>query len=329
MQNNNMIYLSRSDVAACDVSLARSLEIAENTYSDHANGHYEMPPKPGVHPSTCPGAFHHAMPAYLPESHAVGIKWVAVYGHNPKKHNCNSTSGLIILNDEETGYPTAIMEAGLITAIRTANASGVSAKYLARKDSKTVGLVGCGEMGRFTIRALLHVMPSIQEIKLYDLYPNMIERLIEFIGPTHVKFILCSSAEETIRDSDIVATTAPLPIKDPVYSGDWVKKGALVLPVHCNGWPLSFIKGASKFVVDDWNQYHNYMFGPTKYYTEDLAAPYAQLGEIINGQKAGRENDEEIIINSNLGIALQDVALGFEVLKIAKEKGLGTELNLL
>ena len=140
-QNDNMIYLTRSDVSACDVSLARSLEISEQTYAEHAKGNYEMPPKPGVHPDTCPGAFHHAMPAYLPNSHAVGIKWVAVYGHNPSKYNCNSTSALMILNDEQTGYPIAIMEAGLITAIRTANASGVSAKYLARKDSKTVGIV--------------------------------------------------------------------------------------------------------------------------------------------------------------------------------------------
>lgn len=329
METGKFLYLTRSEVEACGVSLERSLELSQQTYSQHAKGRYEMPPKPGVHPDTCPGAFHHAMPAYLPDSHAVGIKWVAVYGHNPTKHNCNSTSALMILNDEETGYPVAIMEAGLITAIRTANASGVSASYLARKDSRTVGLVGCGEMGRFTARALLHVLPSIEEIKLYDLYPAMMERLMAFVGRDKVKFTVCTSAEEAIRGSDIVATSAPLPVKEPVYDPTWVKEGALVLPVHCNGWPLSFLKSVSKFVVDDWNQYHSYMFGPAKYYTEDLEAPYAQLGEIINGDKPGRENDNEIIVNSNLGIALQDIALGFEVLELAKQKGLGTWLDLL
>ena len=101
-----------------------------------------------------------------------------------------------------------------------------------------------------------------------------------------------------------------------------------MLPVHCNGYSLDFIKNASKFIVDDWNQYHSYMFGPNKYYTEDLAAPYAQLGEIITGKKAGRENDEEIIVNSNLGIALQDIALAQEILSIAKEKRLGKILSL-
>ena len=322
------MYLTRSDVDACSVSLDRSLEISEQTYREHAKGNFEMPPKPGVHPSTCPGAFHHAMPAYLPGMHAVGIKWVAVYGHNPGKHEINSTSALMILNDEETGYPIAVMEAGLITAIRTANASGVSAKYLARKDAAVVGLVGCGEQGRFTVRALLHVCPSIREVKLYDLYPQMIDRLIEFIGPTDIRFTVCGSAKDVITGSDIVVTTAPIAHKNPVYDAAWVKEGALVLPVHCNGWTLDFFKNASKYVVDDWNQYHSYMFGPNKYYTEDLEAPYAQLGEIVNGVKPGRENDREIIVNSNLGIALQDVALGFEVLKLAQEKGLGVELSL-
>ena len=329
MEYGKMRYLTRSDVAACNVTLARSLEISEHTYSEHAKGNYEMPPKPGVHPTTCPGAFHHAMPAYLPNIHAVGIKWIAVYGHNPGKYGINSTSGLMILNDEETGYPIAIMEAGLVTAIRTGNASGVSAKYLARRDSKVIGLVGCGEQGRNTINSLLHVRPGIEEVRLFDLYPAMIDRLKAFVGERPgVRFVVCGSAEQAIRGADIVVTTAPIADKLPRYDASWIKKGALVLPVHCNGYTLDFCRSASKFVVDDWNQYHSYMFGPTKYYTEDLSAPYAQLGDIINGVKAGRENDDEIIVNANLGIALQDIALGFEILKVAREKGIGTELNL-
>ena len=234
-----------------------------------------------------------------------------------------------ILNDEQTGYPIAILEAGLVTAIRTGNASGVSAKYLARRDSKVIGLVGCGEQGRNTINSLLHVMPGIEEVRLFDLYPAMIDRLKEFVGDRPgVRFTVCESAEQAIRGADIVVTTAPIADKLPRYDASWIRKGALVLPVHCNGYTLDFFRSASKFVVDDWNQYHSYMFGPNKYYTEDLAAPYAQLGDVINGVKAGRENDDEIIVNANLGIALQDIALGFEILKIAREKGLGTELSL-
>ena len=329
MEYGKILYLSRSDVEACGISLDRSLEISENTYSEHAKGNYEMPPKPGVHPTTCPGAFHHAMPAYLTNAAQVGLKWIAVYGHNPAKYGINSASGIIVLNDIETGYPVAILEAGLITAIRTGNASGISAKYLARKDSEVIGMVGCGEQGRNTVNSLLQVMPSIKEVKLFDLSQEMIDRLKAFVGERPgIKFTVCKDAEETIRDSDIVATSAPIPDRNPRYDAAWIKKGALVLPVHCNGYTLDFFRNASKFVVDDWNQYHNYMFGPERYYTDDMAAPYAQLGEIINGVKPGRENDDEIIVNANLGIALQDVSLGFEVYKTAQEKGIGTELSL-
>lgn len=330
MELGKMLYLTGSDVAACGISLERSLEISEQTYAEHAKGNYELPPKPGVHPESCPGAFLHAMPARLPNSKNVGLKWVGVFGHNPQKYNAPSTSALLILNDYENGYPVAIMEAGLITAIRTANASGVSAKYLAKKDAKVLGIVGTGVQGRGTVLSVCKTVPTIEEVKIYDLYPNMMQRLIDECGPEiNAKITICNNAEEVFRDTDIIATAAPIAHKNPVYQAEWVKPGALVLPVHCNGYALDFLKSASKFVVDDWNQYHSYMFGPGKYYEEDLAAPYAQLGEIINGVKAGRESDEEIIVNSNLGIALQDIALAQEVFKVAQEKGLGQILSLM
>lgn len=221
------------------------------------------------------------------------------------------------------------MEAGLITAIRTANASGVSAKYLAKKNAKVLGIVGTGEQGRGTIISVCRTTPSIEEVRIYDLFPAAIERCLKEVAPQiSAKIVVCSCAEEVIRGSDIVATSAPLTEKKPVYQSEWLKEGALVLPVHCNGWPLKLLKEDAKFVVDDWNQYHNYMFGPGKYYEEDMEAPHALLGEVILGTKSGRENDQEIIVNSNLGIALQDIALADEVLRVAKEKNLGQMLSL-
>jgi len=329
MEHEKFLYLTRSDVAACNVSLDESLRISEETYAELAKGNCEMPPKPGVHPNTCPGAFLHAMPAYHKSKGIVGIKWVGVFGHNPMKYQIPSSSALLVLNDIETGYPIAVMEAGLITAIRTANASGVSAKFLAKKNAKVLGIVGAGEQGRGTIISVCRTTPSIEEVRIYDLFPAAVERCLKEVAPQiSAKIVVCSSAEEVIRGADIIATSAPLTEKKPVYHTEWLKEGALVLPVHCNGWPLKLLKENAKFVVDDWNQYHNYMFGPGKYYEEDMEAPHALLGEVILGTKAGRENDQEIIVNSNLGIALQDIALADEILRIAKEKNLGQMLSL-
>ena len=158
MEYGKFRYLSLADLAQCGLyDWDQAMDVAEATYKEHSRGLYEMPPKPGVHPVTCPGAFLHAMPGYLKESNICGLKWVGVFGHNRPKYGIKALSSLMILNDVETGYPLAIMEAGIITAIRTATSSGVSVKYLARKDSKVVGLVGAGEQGENNMKLIKYL----------------------------------------------------------------------------------------------------------------------------------------------------------------------------
>lgn len=328
MKNGEFIYLSRGDVEKCEISIKEAYEVSEKTYSEHCKGNYEMPPKPAIHPTNCPGAFLHAMPGYLPGLNMCGMKWVGVFGHNKKKHGIPSLSSLIILNDVETGYPIAVMEGGLITAIRTGQGTAVGAKHLARKNSEVMGVVGAGEQGRNNILATCNAVPSIKKVKLYDLYPEFCEGLIDMVSPKlpDVEFVVCRSAEETIRDSDIIVTAAPLPTDEVVYKEEWVKPGAYIAPVHMHGWSWDFC-ATHKTVIDDWNQFSTYMFGPGNYW-EKRWEMYAQLGDIINGTVKGRESDDEIILNFNLGIALQDISLGKKVLEIAKEKGLGQVLSL-
>jgi len=331
MDFNKFRYLSRADVAACDISWDIALEVAEKTYIEHSKGAYEMPPKPGVHPTACPGAFLHAMPGYLPGLESVGLKWVAQFGHNRKKYGVNSISALMILNDVETGYPIAVMEAGLITAIRTATASGVSVKHLAKKDAGVIGLVGAGEQGRNNMILIKHVLPSIHTIKIFDMFPEFAQKLAnELKEKIGVDAYVCESAEEVMRGSDIIVAAAPVTVKEPVYMQEWIKKGALLLPVHSKGWEYSLFNDADKFVADDWNQYFSDMFNPEKGYFrgKEMFNLYAEIGEIVAGKKAGRESDDEIIISANMGIALQDISLGMVVLKIAEAKGLGQILEL-
>ena len=331
MEFGKFIYLNRAEIAECNVSWDLAMEVAEKTYVEHAKSAYEMPPKPGVHPTNCPGAFLHAMPGYLPGMEACGLKWVGVFGHNRKKYGVNSLSSLMVLNDVETGYPIAVMEAGLITAIRTATSSGVSVKYLAKKDAEVVGLVGAGEQGRNNMELIKHVHPGVKTMKIYDLYPDFAQTLADKLtAELGVNAYVAASAEEVMRDSDIVVAAAPVVVKEPVYLKEWIKPGCLILPVHSKGWEYETFSEA-KFIVDDWNQYSSDMFNPKGYFGskgKPMFEPYAQLGEIVIGSKAGRVNDEEIIVAANMGIALQDISLGMEVLRIAKEKGLGQELIL-
>ena len=105
----------------------------------------------------------------------------------------------------------------------------------------------------------------------------------------------------------------------------WVGKGALVLPVHTRGWEYGILSQADKFIVDDWAQFNSFVGGADGYYAP-LPDIYGQLGEIVVGEKPGRENREERIIDFNVGVAIHDVLMAAVVLDRAKEKGLGTLL---
>src|SRR5512146_103132 len=134
MAGNKILYLSQAQVASLGISMREIIDALEAAFRELGNGHVEMPPKPGVH--TQPDAFIHAMPAFIPALHSVGVKWVSGYPGNGKR-GLPYISGLLILNDQVTGMPLAVMDCIWITAMRTGAATALAAKYLARPDSQT------------------------------------------------------------------------------------------------------------------------------------------------------------------------------------------------
>src|SRR3990172_9323192 len=138
---NSILYLSRADVESINLPMTEIIDALESMFREKGNGKVEMPPKPGIH--TRPNAFIHAMPAYIPSLESAGMKWVSGYPANQEK-GLPYISGLLILNDPETGIPLAVMDCTWITAKRTGAATAVVAKYLARPKSATVGIIACG-----------------------------------------------------------------------------------------------------------------------------------------------------------------------------------------
>jgi ornithine cyclodeaminase/alanine dehydrogenase len=220
------------------------------------------------------------------------------------------------------------MDGGYITALRTAAASGVSAKYLAVKDARILGIVGAGVQGRYHLESLKEVLPEIKEINVYDTNESV---LSEFMAHAKelgfVSVISYRSAREVIEGADIVVT-ATGHLEERVYKDSWVKKSALVLPVHTRGWEKSMLANADKFIVDDWQQFNNALGGADGYYAP-LPELYAELGQIVVGEKPGRVNSAERIVNINFGMAIHDVLMATRVLERAKAKGLGLMLSLL
>src|SRR5512144_2658405 len=151
MAEQTVLYLSRADVETVNLPMQQIIDLLETAFREKGNGRVEMPPKPGIH--TMPDAFIHAMPAYIPSMKSAGIKWVSGYPENFKR-GLPYITGLMILNDAETGIPYAVMDCSWITAMRTGAASALSAKYLARPDSRAVGILACGVQGHTNLEAL-------------------------------------------------------------------------------------------------------------------------------------------------------------------------------
>lgn len=325
-ENISILYLSKADVEKIGITMKEIIETVEKSFKLKGQGKVEMPPKPGIH--TRKDAFIHAMPAYIPEMEAAGMKWVSGYPEN-HKYDLPYISGLIIMNDTNTGLPTVIMDCEWITAKRTGAATAVAAKYLARKDSEIVGIIGCGVQGESNIDALMNVQDNIKRVLSYDIIKGKAEKYAEKMTEKYpeVEFAVTDNPKDAVINSDIIVTAGPI-LKDPnqIIEAEWFKEGAFASPVDFDSyWTSEAMKKSDKFCTDDIDQLRYYMkIG----YFKDIPDIYSDLGEITAGIKEGRVNDRERIISVNLGIAMEDIAVGKLVYQKAKEMDIGTLLEL-
>lgn len=323
-----LLYLSRKDVEDLGITMKEVLKVVEHGFCLKGLGKTEMPPKPGIHPRT--DAFIHAMPAYVKEIEAVGLKWVSGYPTNMEK-GLPYITGLLILNDPETGIPIAVIDCAWITAIRTGASVGISAKFLARQRSSVTAILGCGVQARMSLAALVEILPELSEVRCYDLYPEATKRFIDemrLIYP-RLNMLACSSPAEMIEGADIVVTAIPIVTepKPPLHAG-MLKKGGLAVSLdYDSAWTSSAMKECDKFVSDDIFQLlstkdEGVYFGGIP---ENI---YADLGELAAGLKPGREDPLERIFSMNMGIAVDDMVTAKIIYKRALESGTGTKLPL-
>ena len=206
MPEHKILYLSQADVQSLGVTMPEIIAALEVAFREHAEGRTEMPPKPGVH--SRPDAFIHAMPAYIPALHSIGVKWVSGYPENGQR-GLPYINGLLILNDEETGMPLAVMDCTWITALRTGAATALAAKYLARPESQTVGILGCGVQGRSNLVALKAQFP-LKRVVAYDLVPEHCARFAKLARQWGLEVIETQDPREAVVASDLVVTAGPI-----------------------------------------------------------------------------------------------------------------------
>jgi ornithine cyclodeaminase/alanine dehydrogenase len=324
MSSKELLYLSRADVEAVALDMPTIVGLLEEVFRMKGEGRVEMPPKPGIH--TKPDAFIHAMPAYIPELRSAGIKWVSGYPENYKQ-GLPYISGLLILNDVDTGLPLAVMDCTWITAYRTGAATALSAKYLARPKSETVGILACGVQGRTNLEALACTFP-VKHVYAYDVLPSAQQRYIdEMSAKLGVEIEGVDAPKKAVAESDLVVTSGPiLKHPTPTIGKDWLRPGAFASAVDFDSyWKPEALAQVDKLSTDDHAQFQYYK---STGYFQNTPDPYADLGEIVAGLRPGRERENERTMAMNLGLALDDMAVAPEVYRRAKERGIGTWLKL-
>ena len=324
MNTQQLLYLSLADVEQVGLEMATVIDLLEQAFQEKGAGKVEMPPKPGIH--TQPDAFIHAMPAFIPSMRSAGIKWVSGYPENQAR-GLPYISGLLVLNDVETGMPYAVMDCTWITGYRTGAASALAAKYLARPGSEVAGILACGVQGRTNLEALSVLFP-LKRVYAYDIEPDVQARYVEEMSAQlGVEVVGVSEPKKAVVDSDLVVTSGPiLKHPDPTIEKDWLKPGAFGSAVDFDSyWQAEALAQMDKISTDDHNQFQYYR---SEGYFKDTPNPYADLGEIAAGLKPGREGDDERTLAINLGLAMDDMAVAPEIYRRAKELGIGTWLPL-
>jgi ornithine cyclodeaminase/alanine dehydrogenase len=323
-REGQFLYLSRADVEAAGLDVAAMIGLLETAFREKGNGRVEMPPKPGVH--TQPDAFLHAMPAYIPAMKAAGIKWVGGYPLNQAR-GLPYITGLLVLNDVETGVPYAVMDCTWVTAYRTAAASALSARYLARPASSAIGILACGVQGRSHLEAFAAVFP-VTRVQAYDTRRDVQDR---FVADMRARFgfdvVGAESPQAAVVESDIVITSGPI-LKQPAptIQAGWLRPGGFASAVDFDSyWTGAALAEFDKVTTDDLAQFQYYKaIG----YFQQTPDPCADLGEIVARLKPGRERADERTLAVNLGLALDDMAVAPEVYRLARQKQLGTWLPL-
>jgi ornithine cyclodeaminase/alanine dehydrogenase len=325
MQEREILYLSQRDVAAVGLPMSEIIGALEIAFKEKSEGRTEMPPKPGIHPGGGDN-FIHAMPAYIPGLKSAGIKWVSGFSENFRR-GLPYITGLLILNDVETGLPLAVMDCVWITAMRTGAASALSARYLARPESSTVGMLGCGVQGRTNLEALKVLFP-VKKVRAYDVDPAITRKYAEEVsGRFDVDVAPVATARGAVSGCDIVVTAGPIMRKPHrTIRAGWLDEGAFASLVDFDTyWDPEAMKESSKFCTDDVAQLLHYKgMG----FFQDIPPIHADLGELVTGKKAGRENPKEKTMAANLGLAIDDMAVAPKIYERALEMGIGTRLAL-
>ena len=330
--NRKTLILGRSEM----IGLLKPQEYndcVEQAYRMHGEGRYYMDPKGHIVLDRFPGEWE-AMPSYIEEPHAAACKWVSIREQNREKYNLPTVFSILIYTHPETGFPLAIVDGSYHTVMRTGAAAAVSAKWMARKNSRTLAIVGAGHMAEGALATCNVVFPW-SEVRIWSRSRATLDRFVKEQQPKYESFEIRPSInlEQTVRGADVVVTLTPA--RRPIVMADWISPGTHIAAVGADKKGDQELEGkllnGARIFVDDIRQCRtdgeiNVPLSEGLITEADIAG---EIGEVITGKKKGRTSDKEITIFDSTGIALQDSATVPLEYERAMAAGVGIEKKMI
>ena len=291
------------DVGAA-VSPDRAVEVVRDAFIEYARGEWSMPSKVYVH--AYPAGDFRAMPA-LGGGFAL-LKWVTSFPGNPEL-GLPTVTGLVLLSDATNGMPVAVLDAGAVTALRTGAAAVLAAETLGRHDAETAAVIGAGVNGSAAARTFL---ARGRPVSIWDVDLDRAEAAAVELGAE------VAESRDAALASDLVVTVTPG--HELLYEAGSLRAGQHVSLMGADGPGKAEIAveelARVRAFCDDWEQAsHN---GDLVHAVEAGAISrdeVTQLGDVLSGTAPGREAPDDITVFDSTGLAIQDLAIGIEVVK--------------
>src|SRR5262245_22798788 len=324
-------YLNALDIEALSMTDAEILTAVEAGLVAQGNDQTVIEPRVHLEPDPSFHGHFNVLRGYVAPLDAAGVKIVGDYVDN-YMHGLPSEFGILNLFDPRTGMPRAILDATVITDMRTGAVTALGAKHLARKGSRILGHVGSRGTAYWNVRLLDHLF-DFDEIRVHSRRAESRDafaaRLSSDLGKP-VKAV--HDWRSCVEGADIVVEASRLPAPEPLLKTEWIKRGALVVPYGTmSAVELSLTDIMDKIVVDDWGQCKSGKFGALRAHVEtgrlSEATLNAELGQIAAGHRPGREHDDETILFWHRGLSLSDIALGKAMLVKAAAAAIGQRLR--
>jgi alanine dehydrogenase len=324
-------FLSARDVDELCLSTADVLQAVEASLRAQGEGQVVLEPREHLVPDPAFHGHFNLLRAYVRPLGVAGVKVVGDYADN-YRIGLPSELALLTLYDPRTGVPLAIVDATEITERRTGAVTAIGARHLARQDAKVLGHIGARGTA-FSNVTMLDSEFDFEEIRVTSRRKESREAFGAALEEALGKQVeVVESAEEAVRGADIVVEATRLIEPTPLLRTEWIRAGTLVVPYGTiSAVELSLTTVMDKIVVDDWQQCRQGRFGALRPHVErGLLSEdnlHAELGQIVAGDRSGRDRDDERILFWHRGLATTDLAVGHLLYERAVERGVGTVLH--